>query len=268
MYKNTNLHLYRSDSDMGDMMYRLVLRAQFENAEELNRVTQGLEGLKVQGANVNVSMGRMGETASSSLQGIARSAMSVGFMFNMMESAMMRSQMATLLTSNAQDRLNTAVARYGKDSEPARKAAKELGMQMDYLNMANSRAYVSMGIMTLSLVAQSEILKEATIATIAHTATTIASTAAHWAKSAALGVEAVLLGMVRALEKDWVAITAALAVGVAIGGTVGAYMATRPTQTVSSTVNINTDLKIETDLDKALEKQNREVTNAYKSMRP
>ena len=201
---------------MADMMYRLVLRAQFENQEQLQSAIDGLEKLKVQGANVSVTMGAAGTTGKSSLEGIARSAMSVGFMFNMLESAMMRAQMATLLVDNAQDRYNTTVEKYGKNSAEARKAAKELASQMDYLNMATIRENVSMGLMIGMITIQSGVLNTATLAKIAHTAATAAQTAANWLENSSLMAQITL----QAALHPWL-VPAMVGGAAAVIGTVG-----------------------------------------------
>jgi hypothetical protein len=194
---------------MADMMYRLVLRAQFENQAELTKAIEGLNQLQVSGAKVNVQMGGMGRTSTESMQGLARSVMSVGFMFNMMESALMRQDMAVMMAENAQNRLNDAIAHYGVNSEQARRAARQMESEMSYLSSANIRANVSMGLMATTLLLQSNLLHSATIAEIAHTAAkyggiaasgahTVArtiETAAIWLKNAAMMAEVTLEAM-------------------------------------------------------------------------
>lgn len=62
---------------MSDMMYRLVLKARFENQQKLDKAIQGLERLQIQGAQVNVRMGEMGRQGTLGLSSLARSALSV-----------------------------------------------------------------------------------------------------------------------------------------------------------------------------------------------
>lgn len=251
---------------MADMMYRLVLRAQFENAEELQKATQALEQIRLQGANVKVELGKMQGAGKTSMEDIARGAMSVGFMFNMMESAMMRSEMATILVTNAQERYNTVVGRFGSNSEEARKAGQELEQQMKYLEMANMRTSVSMGIMATNLLLQSGLLDKATLSTIYHTVVTKGAAAAHWLENAALGVKASLLAAINALTFQYqniaLAIGAAAAIGVA-GYAVGSYAAN-----AGQTISINAPVSVAPNLDEALVQQNKKITSEYNRMRP
>ena len=162
---------------MADIIYKLVLRAQFENQAELTKAVEGLNQLQVSGAKVNVQMGGIGRTGTESMDNMAMSVLRVGFMFNMMESALMRQDMAAMMAENAQNRLADAIARYGANSEQARRATKQMESEMSYLNSANIRANVSMGLMATQLLLQSELLKTATIAQIAKTAATVSDTA-------------------------------------------------------------------------------------------
>jgi hypothetical protein len=247
---------------MADLMYRLVLRAQFENQAELNKAIEGLNQLEMRGNKVTVNMGDMGRASSSSLNGLASSALRVGFMFNMMESALMRQEMASMMAENAQNRLNDAVARYGVNSEQARRAAKQYESEMAYLNNANLRANVSMGLMATQLILQSGLLDAATLAQIRHAAAVAATTLAHWAEVAALKAKAIM----EAILSGGTAIPMMLigaAAGVAIVG-----IASVPTVGASANINVKTDVNVETDVDDALKKQNQQVKDELKRMRP
>lgn len=208
-------------------MYRLVLRAQFENQEELQRATAGLEQLKVQGANVSVTMGNAGTAGKASLEGIARSAMSVGFMYNMLESAMMRAQMAAMLLDSAQERYNNTVAKYGRNSKEAMQAMKELEQRTEYLNQANRRELVSSALMWTNIALQMGVLRSATAAKIAHTIAVHAATTAHWLENAALAVKAKLMAMVSVGTLVPAMLVGAAAVGIAASA-YGAYQANQP----------------------------------------
>jgi len=191
---------------MADMMYRLVLRAKFENQEELQRVINGLQQLQVQGANVSVTMGKAGETGKISLEGIARSAMSVGFMYNMLESAAMRAQMATMLLDSAQERYNNTVAKYGRNSREAAQAAKELEQRTEYLNAANMRANVSMGLMCTNLILQTGLLNASTRAKIMEAAASAYATIKHGIETSAILAKAAAylkLAFAQALASPW-----------------------------------------------------------------
>jgi len=209
---------------MADTVYRLVLRATFESPEELDRAVTGLQKLKLEGANVGVTIGQAGRTSQTSLESIARSGMQVGFMFNMLESAYMRQAMAMMLATNSQERYNTVVARYGANSREAQEAAKEMQMQMEYLNLANMRANVSMALMATQFAISTGLLKAetwatvqatasktahaiatkleaaahsgATLSLIAHKAATAAATVVDWLHVAALKAKVILLNMV------------------------------------------------------------------------
>jgi hypothetical protein len=242
-----------------DMMYRLVLRAQFENQAELNRAIEGLNQLQISGAKVNVQMGGMGQASSVSLNSLANSAMRVGFMFNMMESAFMRQEMASMMAEAAQNRLNDAIARYGANSEEARRAMKQNETEMAYLNNANMRANVSMGLMATMLVLQSGILESTTIKQIAHTATTIAATVADWAHVAALSAVATL----EAMLEPWM-VPAMIGGGAAIASAIAAYAVTRGPVAYQANFDIKTDMKVETSLDDAIREQNRQIKNEFR----
>jgi len=210
---------------MADMMYRLVLRAQFENQAELTKAIEGLNQLQFQGAKVNVTMGGVGRQSSESFSGLARSVMSVGFMFNMMESALMRQEMAMMMAESAQNRLNDAIQRYGANSEQARRAAKQMEAETSYLNAANIRANVSMGLMITNLILQSKVLEAATMKQIIHTAVTAASTIKEWLHVAALQARALW----QAIVSGGLAVPLMVA-GAAIGGAaLGTYMGSRET---------------------------------------
>ena len=249
---------------MSDMIYRLVLKARFEDAAQLEGAIQGLERLQIQGANVSIRMGAMGREGAAGLDSIARSALRVGFMFNMLESAYMRATMATIILDNAQDRYNKTVEKYGEHSEEAQKAAKQLEMRMDYLNLANTRANVSMGIMLLQLALQSNLLDKATLSTIAHTVATGAATIKEWLHNAALSAKAILLAMINPY-------TAALGIAAATG--VGAYigseiMAARTVNTPPSQITVEgSTINVTEDVEAALEKDKEEKMQEYERLR-
>lgn len=115
-------------------------------------------------------MGQGGREAAGGLDSLARSGLRVGFMLNMVESAYMRQTMATLMATNAQERYNTVVARYGRTSEEARKAARQMETQMDYLNLANNRANISTALLMTQFALQTGILKKSTWVSIEATA--------------------------------------------------------------------------------------------------
>lgn len=248
---------------MADMMYRLVLRATFENQAELTRAIEGLNQLQIAGAKVNVQMGGVGTTGAASLNSLGTSVLRLGFMFNMMESAFMRQEMAVMMAENAQNRLNDAVARYGANSEQARRAAEQYKNEMNYLNFANVRANVSMGLMAIQLILQSTLLDKVTLAQVTHTGSVIASTLAHWAEVAALKAKAV-----------WEAIASGgLALPMMIGGglamtAITAYAFQSALTPQKADINIKTDINVETNIDDALKAQNDEVKKEYKRMNP
>lgn len=248
---------------MSDLMYRLVLRAKFESQEELQRAVQGLEQLQWQGSKVSVSVGEMGRQSATSLQSIARSGMSVMFMFNMLESAYMRQQMAMLMLENSQERYNKTVEKYGENSEEARQAAKELEMQQNYLNMANMRSNVSLGLMITNLALQSNLLEKTTLTTIARTAATALATAADWAHVAALKIKNILMAAASFGTSIPFQLGAAAAVGVGLGALTAYTIASAPPPSKGN-ITINTDVNVETSVDDALREQNRQVTNELK----
>jgi len=220
---------------MTDMMYKLVLRAKFENEQELERVIHGLKQLEVQGAKVNVSMGTAGREGATGLDSLARSALRVGFMFNMLESAYMRVTMGQMMVTRGQQAYNKAVERYGKNSEQAREAAKRLELQTNYLNMANMRANISMGLLITQLALQSNLLKGATLSQIAHTVATKAATLADWLHVAALKAKAILL----AATQPWMA-PVMIGAGVAVATGIGAGIITQPSkQRQNVEINVN-----------------------------
>jgi len=236
---------------MADLTYRLVLRATFEGREQLEQAVQELDKIQFQGAKVGVSVQQGAKEAGVGLQGIARSAMSVGFMFNMVESAWMRQTMASIMASNAQDRYNDAVARYGVTSREAQRAARQLTQEMQYLDAANMRANVSMGLMAGTMLISTGLLQKETWATvastasktahtiatklnsiatgeniltkIAHKAVTIACTAVEWLENAALQAQLVL----KAALSYGVAVPLMIAGAAAVAGIAGYYMGGR-----------------------------------------
>jgi hypothetical protein len=193
---------------MADMMYRLVLRAQFENQAEFTKATDALDKLQISGAKVTVTMGGMGKTSSESMTGFARGVMSLGFMFNMMESALMRQEMATMMAENAQNRLNDAIAHYGVNSEQARRASKQMESELSYLNNANIRAYVSMGLMATTLLLQSKVLESATRAEIMHTAAKYGGAIASGTKTVAEHLETAAIWLKNAATTAWITLQA------------------------------------------------------------
>jgi len=269
---------------MADMVYRLVLRARFEDAGELSRVTQELERLRIQGARVSVTLAEGGRRGAFGLNTIARSALRVGFMLNMLESAYMRQTMAMMIMENAQDRYNDAVRRYGRNSEEARRAARRLEQQMRYLHLANTRANISMALMITQLALQSGLLDQATLASIRAKLASWAMTAANWLETASWKAKAIAIG----------AATAGLAVPFIIAGMAAAAAATAnipskqtggfvektgiymlhageyvvPAEQVPprSVINIQTQLNVETDLDEALREQNRIVKSEFRRL--
>jgi hypothetical protein len=247
------------------MMYRLILRAQFENPAELDRAVQGLNQLEMQGAKVNVSMAGMGRAGTEGLDSLGYSVLRVGFMFNMMESALMRQEMASLYAENAQNRLNDAVAKYGANSVQAQRATQQYHTEMEYLNNANMRANVSMGLMATSLILQSGLLREATWSQIAHTASLAASTLEHWAHVAALQAEVVW----EAIVSQGLAVPAMLAGGAAVAGV--AYAAGAgyfSSKTTTANINVETKIDVSTNIDDALKKQNQKVKDEWRRLSP
>ena len=245
---------------MADMMYRLVLRAQFENQAELTRAIDGLNQIQIHGAKVNIQMGGMGRASGESLNSLASSALRCGFMFNMMESALMRQEMAAMMAENAQNRLNDAVARYGANSEQARRAAKQYEAEMSYLNNANIRANVSMGLMALQLLLQSNLLNKVTLAQIANTVAKGTATIAEWAHVAALKARAIIENIL-APERLPLTIAAAATAVAVIGGATMVYGQ-------QANINVNTHVNVDTSVEDALRQQNEQVKRELKSMRP
>jgi len=300
---------------MADLTYRLVLRATFEGREQLEQAVQELDKIQFQGAKVGVTVGQGAAEAGIGLQGIARSAMSVGFMFNMLESAWMRQTMASIMASNAQDRYNSAVARYGVNSQEAQQAARQLTQEMQYLDAANMRANVSMGLMAGSFLLSTGLLKgetwatmQATAAKAAHaiatkietaatgegilakiwdTTTRLANTAIIWIENAALQAQIVLEGILSmGLAVPAMVVGAAAAAGIAgyymgskqQGGYVpqtglytlhaGEYVSTTMETSKAEVFNIQSDIHVETDLERALAIQNKKIVNEWKRMQP
>lgn len=255
-----------------DMTYRLVLKATFQDAEELDRVTQGLQQLKVQGAQVTVQMNDMKQAGTSSFASILQSGMSVAFMYNMLESAMMRQQQASKSLQDAEDNLTTTIQRYGAGSKEARDASEELKTTRDYLTSATNREYVSEGLMLATLIQQSGILKASTWATIEKTAAEAAHEIQTWATNTAIQAENTALSISDALTGNWYLLAAAAAVSAGVG--IGAYAYNQSQQSAQSSssstsnININSNVTVSQDLDKALDKQNDEVKNEYKRMAP
>jgi hypothetical protein len=173
------------------------------------------------------------------MQGLGLSVLRVGFMFNMMESAFMRQEMAAMMAENAQNRLNDAIARYGANSEQARRAAKQNETEMQYLNNANIRANVSMGLVATQLILQSNLLKTATLAEMAHTAAKyggiIASglhTAARYVEAAAIWVKNHAMAVEVSLEAALAPYLVPIMLGAAAAATAGiaASVATMPSK--------------------------------------
>jgi len=288
---------------MADMMYRLVLRAQFENQAELTKAIEGLNQLQVSGAKVNVQMGGMGRTSSESMNGLAMSVLRVGFMFNMMESALMRQEMATMMAENAQNRLNDAIARYGTNSVQAQRAAKQMETEMAYLNNANIRANISMGLMATQLILQSNLLDKASLAQVRHALASAATTVANWLETASWKAKAVAIAAATGIGA--IITIAAVAAATAATATIpskqeGGYISqTKPYLlhagewvlskesvrgiekstfmpsletggggTTLPAFNFETHLHLETDLDVALKEQNRRIKDEYRRLAP
>jgi hypothetical protein len=239
---------------MADLTYRLILRATFEGREQLSQAVQELDKLQFQGSKVGVSVEQGSREAGTGLQSIARSTMSVGFMFNMLESAWMRQTMASIMAANAQDRYNSAVARYGAHSQEAQQAARQLAQEMQYLDAANMRANVSMGLMAGSFLLSTGLLKEETWATIGltaskyahiiatkletaatgegviamaiHSAATVAHTAVLWLKNAALEAMVVL----EAMASHGLLVPAIIGAGAVTGAVISQYMKPPPSK--------------------------------------
>ena len=155
---------------MADSIYRIVVKFQAEGQEQLASTIPLLEQLQQQGAKVGIQVGKGTQKASLGMNSLIRSGLRVGFMLNMVESAYMRQTMAMMMATNAQERYNTIVARYGRNSEEARKAAKQMEMQMEYLNLANNRANISTGLLVAQMALQTGIFEKERLATIKATA--------------------------------------------------------------------------------------------------
>lgn len=241
-----------------DLVYRLVLRARFESREELENALRGVERLGIEGMKVTVGIGKAGKEGALGLERLASSAMRVGFMFNMVESAYMRLTMGQLMVERGQDRLNKTIAKFGANSEEATQAASQLEMQMKYLNLANNRANVSMGLLLLQFAIQTRLLRSATLAKIGHTIATQAATAAHWLENAALKAKAVLLSIV----SGGVAVPAMIGAGLATAGFIGGMALTQATAQPQpkSEINIETNFGLYTNLDEAFNEANRQAT--------
>lgn len=250
---------------MSDMIYRLILRARFEDEAEIERVLHGLERLQIGGAKVSVSMGEVGREGTAGLQRLARAGLSVGFMFNMLESAYMRQTLAVLTLDNAQERYNNTVEKYGINSKKAQDALKQLELRTNYLNMANMRANVSMGLMLTQLAIQSKLLDASTLSTIANTAATTAATIKEWLHVAALKAKAVLM----AITSSGVLVPAMMIAGVATAGAIGYYTGTAASSAAGPTnINIEAPINVtpEQDLDTALDQFNKKVKEEYRSI--
>lgn len=242
------------------MVYRLVLRARFENEAELERVLRGLERLEVQGAKVNVNIGKAGRQGAMGLSQIASAALSAGFMINMLASAYMRMNMAQLMTERGQRRLNKIIEQCGANSEEAREASQDLEMQMNYLNMANMRVNVSTGLMMIMMAKQIGLLNTATIASAGRTLAAHAATIADWAHVAALKVKAALLAAISGGTLVPVMLVAATIT------TAGLAVATAPAIREAAQINIQTEVTVSKDVDEALERQNRQVKEEVRNI--
>jgi hypothetical protein len=174
-------------------------------------------------------MGGVGGKGTDSLNTLGRSVMTMGFMFNMMESALMRQDMAAMMAENSQNRLNDAIARYGANSVQAQRAMKQNEAEMNYLNNANMRATVSMGLMAITLGLQAKALWATFVAENAVTAAKYGSALASAAKTAAETIETGWIWLknaatsaaitLQAMAQPWlvpVMLGAAAAVGVGI----------------------------------------------------
>jgi len=247
---------------MADMMYRLILKAKFEDEAELQRALQGISQLDIAGANVTVRAGAMGRAGRTNLEGIASSALRCGFMLNMLESSFMRAEMAQMRMARGQHRYNEIVKKYGKNSEEAKRAMKELELQTSYLNRANMRVNISTGLMLLQLALQSGLLKQATLAQLAHTGATIIATAKDWLHVAALAVKAKLIAMTTLGAAVPAMLIGAGLVSAAIAG----YTYAGRTPTSTSQINIKTDVHVETNVEDALRESNKEVVSELRRM--
>lgn len=243
---------------MTDLVYRLVLRAQFESQEELETALRGLQRLQTQGMITTVSVGKGAQEGAYSLQSLASSTLSAAYAFNMLESAYMRVTMGQLMTERGQDRLNKTIQKFGANSEEAREAAKQLEMQTKYLDLANTRANVSMGILLLQLAIQSRLLDKATLAQIYNTAVTVIDTAKTWLQNAALSAKAVLMSMVSLGTITPIMIGAGLATAAFIGGMALTQATAQPQP--KSEINIETNFGLYANLDEAFDSAQREAT--------
>lgn len=249
-----------------DMSYKLTLRWSTENKEQVDSVLNALDQIKMKGADVSVTMGKVGTTGGVGLNSMVSSLMRVGFMFNMYESAMMRAEMAQMMLTASQDRYNDAISKYGRNSEQAIRAAKQLQVEMRYLDNANLRANVSMGLLTATMVVQSGVLEAKTWKTVIDTGATVVNTIATWANNAAKSVSAVLMNILSGgtLTPSMVAAAAAGTAIVAGAGIVGYSLGSRG----NNDININAPITIDGNIDDALREQNRRVKSEYGRMRP
>jgi len=167
-----------------------------------------------------------------------------------------------MMTERGQRRLNKIIEEYGENSEEAREATEDLEMQMNYLNMANIRVNVSTGLMMVMMAKQIGLFQSATLATIANTVATKAATLADWLHVAALKVKASLLAAIQ----PWM-LPAMLIAGATMAGVVTGYGITTATRPVEQTqINIQTEVTVSEDVDKALEQQNRQIKGEVRSI--
>lgn len=248
------------------MSYKLTLRWSTENKEQLDSTLNALEQIRMKGAQVNVTMGGVGTAGHSNLNSMVSSLMRVGFMFNMYESAMMRAEMAQMMLTASQDRYNDVISKYGRNSEQAQRASKQLEVEMRYLDNANLRANVSMGLLTATMVVQSGVLEAKTWRTVLDTGATVANTIVTWANNAAQSVAVILKNVLSGgtLTPSMIAAAAAGTALVAGAGIVGYSLGSRG----GGDININAPITIDGDIDSALREQNRRVKSEYGRMRP
>ena len=236
---------------MTDMVYRLILKAEFEDEAQLQKALQGINQLELHEANITVGIGTMAKRSKIGLESVARATLRCGFTANMLESSFMRSEMAQLMVTRSQYQYNEIVKKYGRNSEQAKRAMKELELQRSYLNHATMRANISTGLMTLQFALQSGILEKAVLVQMLSTLRTIAETI--WTGIEIIILKAKLAAMT--LLTGGLCIPAMLAAGMAIEAAIG------------FDINIEREFHVETDVKDFLTARNRQTSSDLRRMR-
>jgi len=179
-------------------VFRVIIEGDYRAGEAFEMIIKQTGVVKTQIEGMAVAEKRMSVESDVNMERMARGIWRVTSLFAVMDMAMMRVQVAHNILESSQERLDYATEKYGATSRQAIQAQRELERVHNYVSRSYIRAAVAAGSFVLRLVLESNLLKEASLATIWKTITTGAATVVEWMHNHALEAKIILLSALTA----------------------------------------------------------------------